>query len=148
EVTVDAFLTGLVKMSPDLAKATVTVEEWLPGKDKANTLARFEVPTNRLLLADLNRNFFLSKRSLNKGLKIEDPDPEAVASAASGGSPVSVGKDPPPPADDNFDGLLDFRAHYGAEELKPGADNKLPSTRDGQDVSFTVEAKKERLGVV
>jgi hypothetical protein len=148
EVTVDALLTGLVKMSPDLAKATVTIEEWLPGQDKANPLAKFEVPTNRLLLADLNRNFFLSKRSLNKGLKIEEPDPEAVASAANGGGPVSLDKGSPPAADDTFDGLLDFRAYYGNEEFKPGADNKLPAPRDGQDVYFTVEARKERLGVV
>jgi hypothetical protein len=148
EVTVDAFLTGLVKMSPDLAKATVTLEEWLPGKDQANTLAKFEVATNRLLLADLNRNFILSKRSLNKGLKIEEPDPEAVASAANGGGPVSLDKGTPPPADDTFDGLLDFRAHYDSEEFKPGAENRLPAPRDGQDVYFTVEAKKERLGVV
>jgi hypothetical protein len=148
DVTVDAFLTGLVKMSPDLAKATVTIEEWLPGKDRANTLAQFEVPTNRLLLADLNRNFILSKRSLNKGLKIEEPDPDAVASAAGGGGPVRIPKAPPPTDDDTFDGLLDFRAHYGNEEFKPGADNRLPAPRDGQEVYFTVEAKKERLGVV
>ncbi len=148
EMTVDAFLTGLVKMSPDLAKATVTLEEWLPGKEKANVLATFQVPTNRLLLADLNRPFFLSKRSLNKGLKVEEADPDAVASAQGGGRPVTIGKEPPPAADDNFEGLLDFRAYYDKEELKPSADHRLATPREGQEVSFTLEAKKERLGVV
>jgi hypothetical protein len=149
EVTADALLTGEVRLSADLTRAAVTVEEWLPGKEKAATLARFEVPTNRLLLADLNRPFFVSKRGLTKGVKVEEPDPDAVASAQNGGKVVfATAKDTTPPADEDFDALLDFRATYGKDEVKPGADQRMPAPREGQEVCITLEAKKERLGVV
>jgi hypothetical protein len=52
------------------------------------------------------------------------------------------------PKGDSFDDLLEFRAYYDGKGHRPGLDNKLASPREGQEVAFTLRAKKERLGLV
>jgi hypothetical protein len=140
EVKVDALLTGVVRLSADLKTAYVVIEEWSPGRETPAVPATFQTPTDRLLLADLDRGFFLGRRSLEDALKVDEVDGAAVDSARKDNGAGLKG--------DTFEDVLDFRAYYDGKEVKAGPDNKLPSPREGQEVYFTLRARKERLGVV
>ncbi len=145
-VKIDAFLTGVVKLSPDMAKATIVLQEYTPSAAKPNDLATFTVPTNRLLLADLNRNFFVTKRSLENTVTFEEGDKEAVKSAVKP-DPKGIEPEPKQGADETLDSVLEFDAYYDKEKVQPGADGRLPTPKKGQEVYFTLKAK-ERLGVI
>src|SRR5262249_22800266 len=55
-VKVNAFLTGLVRLSPDLTTATVTLQEFTADRPELKPVAEFKVKTNRLMLADMNQS--------------------------------------------------------------------------------------------
>ncbi len=46
KVTVNAFLTGLVRFTPDLTEATVTLQEFTPASPDLKPVAEFKVKTN------------------------------------------------------------------------------------------------------
>jgi hypothetical protein len=133
-----------------MKKTTVVIQEYTPGKEQPRALATITVPTGRLLLSDMNRDFYLGKRELNAAVPYDLADLAAVQSFRSGGDkPPPDPKDPKakPPSDENFDSLLEFNVLYDGKPVERTADNRLPTPKEGQKVTFTMKAA-ERLGVV
>lgn len=148
KVAVDAFLTGQLRLSDDLKQTTVVIQEFTPKDPTPRPVAEFSVPTTRLLLADMNQSFCVTKRALGKTVPFKQGDDDAVADAAAERSkvkPASEARDP------ILDDLLDFQIVYdgAAVPRKPGPQGyTVPTPREKQQVVFKLKAKQERLGVV
>ena len=79
------------------------------------------LPTDRLLLSDMNRNFYLGKRELNAAVPYDLADLAAVQSFRAGGeTPPPDPKDPAvkPPSNENFDSLLDLKVYYDRKPVE------------------------------
>jgi hypothetical protein len=147
QVKVDAFLTGLVRLSADRQTTTVTVECFdAKSQGKREQLVEFSLPTTRSVLTDLNMNFLLAKRQLKGGVTIEKFDETAAQSAVGGGSPTKTDEVKPEP-NETLEKLVEFQAYYGKKAFTPDADGRLPPPEKGQPVYFTVRAR-EKLGLV
>jgi hypothetical protein len=157
DVKVDAFLTGLVKLSPDFKETTVIVRAFDPKKLEPRDLLAFTVPTTRSLLSDMDQGFLIAKRELNKLLPIEEKEPEKVAEAAkkvpAAMDQIAVetsfraDKTTPDPRTEPMEQVLDFRVFFDGKEVKRDATNRIPTPQEGQKVHFTLRSP-ERLGVV
>src|SRR5262249_23658523 len=64
EVEADAFLTGVVRISPDKAKTTVVIEALERKSKKLHEVTNFEVKTERTILSDVCENFALDSRTM------------------------------------------------------------------------------------
>jgi hypothetical protein len=153
-VKVDAFLTGLVTISPDYKKTTVQIEVF-DHKDPVlrplalgkGEMAGFTVGTDRTTVADLSRTFYLSSRPV----EVEDKAGEEEMLAQ-----LQKEKEVAKPKDDRlpFDELLQFKVFYDDKEVKAvrvGDTFRIPSPKKGQKVYFTLTSRAgadEQLGVV
>jgi len=82
KATADAILTGVVALSEDMRKATVTVDCFdKSGKAPEQVLA-FDVPTDRSILADCGRPFIVKSPGVKKRT-IEEMNDAAAESAAA-----------------------------------------------------------------
>ena len=82
KATADAMLTGVVALSTDMRKASVTIECFdKSGKAPEQVLA-FEVPTDRSILADCGRGFIVKDPGVKKRT-IEEMNDAAAESAAA-----------------------------------------------------------------
>ncbi|MCI0464374.1 MAG: hypothetical protein L0Z62_46155 [Gemmataceae bacterium] len=145
KVTVNAFLTGLVRFTPDLTAATVTLQEFTSANPQLKSVAEFKVKTNRLMLADMNQTFTVKRRDLGKTVPFEEVDEKAAKDAASvkfaGPRELPLGRD------EILDEVLEFELFYDDKPVKRNG-LYVPTPRQGQKVHFRVKALKERLGVV
>ncbi|MGH2548114.1 MAG: hypothetical protein ACRDHN_01915, partial [Thermomicrobiales bacterium] len=81
QVKVDAFLTGVIKLSADMKDIEVVVQAFDKTKPAdVRTVVTFTVPADRSILSDLAQSF-LVKRGINNS--DETQDKEAIESAAS-----------------------------------------------------------------
>jgi hypothetical protein len=78
----DAILTGVVALSADMRKATVTVDCFDKSGKAPQQLLAFDVPTDRSILADCGRGFVV-KDPGRKKRTIEEMDHAAAESAAA-----------------------------------------------------------------
>jgi len=145
KVKVDAFLTGVVKLSADMKEIEVTVQAFDKKKPAdLRTVAKLTAPADRSILSDLGQSF-LVKRSINNS--DETQDKEAIDSAAS------LDKQKPKTVNVNntavselvelkvfYDGIpVDFSANpssFGAV--------KLAEPRENQKVHFALKNKSEK----
>jgi hypothetical protein len=156
EVKVDAFLTGLVKLSSDFKETNVTVRVFDAKKLGPRDLLTFSVPTTRHLLADMDQKFLITKRELTSLLPVDEKEPEKVAEAAKQ-VPAAMDKKAVEiafnsdkvlePKTETLDQVLEFKIFYDGEEVKRDAANRVPTPRKDQKVHFTFRSP-ERLGVV
>jgi hypothetical protein len=135
-VSADAFVTGKVSISPDYAKTTVTVEAFDKAQpEKFFNLLTFDVPTDRLLLADLGKGFSISRRYVRE----MSSDELAVASLKQ-----KTPAEPPVKVTlryDNQPQSLQRQGGFGQWSVaEPGA---------GQEVVFDVEnVTSEKLAII
>jgi hypothetical protein len=135
KVQVDAFLTGLVQVSPDGRTATVRVEAFDRADVGPRKVDEFSVLVDGLMLADMNRGFTLTRRAINGVAGDEDLD-RAAAEAAAAPAPRLKLED-----------VLDFKIFYNDRLVKPNANGTVPTPAPGQKVHFVLKST-ERLGVV
>lgn len=86
KVAPDVLLTGLVTLSGNMRTASVEIDAFDRAGGKPAQMLRFEVPTDRSILADAGRSYVLKTRSLkSRGLKRswDELDQDAADSAAS-----------------------------------------------------------------
>jgi hypothetical protein len=153
KVTADAFLSGIVVLSPDMKETTVQFVVFDRKSAKLEDLksANFKVGTDRSILADSGQSFVLSKRSMTKR---DGFDEEAVANSASL-DPVSP-TPTPTPGSSIFDTYLKLEVKYDgqAQSITPdsasGGEFKMsPDPKEGQKVEFVLNnISGQRLGVL
>lgn len=83
KVSADAFLTGMVELSPDMQTTTVNIAYFNRNAAKLEELTKFSVKTDRNILADSGQSFALAKRCLQKRGAIEELEAEAAKAAAA-----------------------------------------------------------------
>lgn len=103
QVQVDAFLTGLVDISPDFRKTKVTVRIFDTKNTDLRDLVSFEVKTDRNVLRDMGHTFVITKRAMNiksrDGVITDDElDGEAIQDIIDDGG-ADVGKEDRPKED-------------------------------------------------
>jgi hypothetical protein len=158
----DYLLTGLVTVQPDLKSATVKIEGFGPASPKQDTVASFEVQTDRSLLSDLNESFHVKSRHLTK--RNIDLDEEAVSDAAEDNSKpqnqgatdtASTGTAPgssSPAAQSGTDLSYEIRFDGQPQPVRPDPNSPgeflVAEPRENQVISFYLKSlATERIGV-
>jgi hypothetical protein len=140
EVSVNAFLTGLVKVDPEKGQTTVLVEAFDPKNLDPRPVVEFTVPTDRNLIADLGLRFGLAKRVLNT---VEENLDEEAGRAAFAPPKDKV----PDKTTVDVARLIDLQIFYDDEKVQIGPDDIVPPPRPGQKVYFELTSK-EKVGLV
>lgn len=153
KVAADAFLSGIVALSPDMKETSVHFVIFDRKSAKLEDLknATIKVSTDRSILADSGQSFVLSKRSMTKR---DGFDEEATANSASldGTTPTPT----PTPGTSIFDTYLKLDIKYDGQvqTLTPdsasGGEFKMAANpKEGQKVEFVLNnTSGQRLGVV
>lgn len=146
EVSVDAFLTGVVELSGDLKDATVKIRSFDQKNPQPQDMLNFKVKTDRSILSDTGMSFSLVKRDLKVKVRGDHLDTEAVEDAEQ----RLEGK--PRPNDSAVENLLDLQVYYNGTPQKVIVDNetgsrKIPEPPAKAAIYFTVKSK-ERIGLV
>ncbi len=146
KVQVDAFLGGLVKVTPDYSKTTVEI--WV--FDKENTDLRkdfvsFTVETDPVTLTDLNVPFFTTSR---EGWNHKKLAKLHQALAKKKAAPIQVPKAEPKLP---FEEYLDLKLYYDGKPVEIKGQNgeyQVPTPKETQYIHFSLKAKKEPMGLV
>jgi hypothetical protein len=146
-VQADAFLTGIVELSPDLLRTTVQICAFGRSDPKAvETVVKFTVATDRSILADVGRGSVMVKRPLGK----DDVDKEGKDPNSKPDPKPDPGKDPHPDSSK----YLEFKVYYDGkvQDVQPDAARKnerIAEPHEGQKVHMTIRnVSKQSLGVV
>jgi hypothetical protein len=145
KVKVDAFLTGVVKLSADLKEIHVIVQAF--DKNKAadvRSIATLTVPVDRSILSDLAQSF-LVRRGINNS--DETQDKEAIDSAASldKQKPKLVNVNNTPVSD-----LVELKVYYDGTPVEFMANParfgsiKLAEPKENQKVHFSLKNKSDK----
>ncbi|MBY0524253.1 MAG: hypothetical protein K2R98_12685 [Gemmataceae bacterium] len=148
KVSVDCFLAGQVKISPDMKKTTVVIEAFDRKTNALREVVNFTVPTDRSILADSGESFSLVKRgpdSLKRRAEELDDDATKNANDRNKGKKI-VEKDA-------VDNLIDLDVHYNDQKVEVTRDDKgqasIAEPQENQQVHFVIRNKSaERLAVV
>jgi hypothetical protein len=162
----DYMLTGIVTVRPDLKSAKVTIEGFGPSSPKQDTVASFDVRTDRSLLSDLNESFqvkgcHLGKRKM-RAIELDDeavsdaaeentkPPDTTASTASSSGTDQIAGSS----AASNADNLLDYEIRYDGQPQQVTSDPSSPGElqvrepRENETVSFYLKSQAtERIGL-
>jgi hypothetical protein len=144
----DQFLTGIVRVRPDLKSATVVVEAFGPQSPKQDRVLEFQFQTDRSLLADLNESFQVKSRQLKKHSRDIDLDEDAAQDAADRDKPANN-------TSSSDEKLLDYQICYDnvvqavtADPTSPG-ELRLAEPTEGQVVTILFRSlAHERIGLV
>jgi hypothetical protein len=155
----DLFLTGFVGLDPKTHKTTVVLAYFDKGTDKITPITdprnpqqtlKFEVPTDRAILADAGQSFVLSKRSMTKRNADDDLFADQDAQQREDGKKDNA-------ITDTKERLVELKMFINDEEVLFETDPDNPgdgrfSCRDpkqGDKVYFTVTNKSsDRVAVV
>jgi hypothetical protein len=142
-VAADAFLTGVVQISPDLKQTTVTVQTFARDALDLVEVARFTVPTDARTLSEAGESYCLSRAAYPGARKV--PPTVATASAVKQAKvefPL-LSKEAPIVLEVCYDGKpVEITAADGQGEV--------PEPRAGQKVTFVLRNrdKDKTYGVV
>jgi hypothetical protein len=148
---VDAFLAGTVTISADFKETTVSLSVFDQKDPNLRPLSFaegkpvcFTVATDRNILADMNRVFFLASREPLRTEKLDDAQFLELLKKQQ----AKKKKDDKLP----FHEFLDFEVYYNGKPQKivrDGDDFRLPTPKLKEVVHFAVKSRlKEPLGVV
>lgn len=144
----DAFVTGLVKVDPNMRKGRVTIESFDARSPKMSEVCQFDFDTDRSVLSDLGQGFLVARR----GIKAteEDEDKAAAQDAANRddkktqGSPLES-PDNPVQLEIRYDGSPQQVAN---DPSSPG-ELMVAEPQERQAVAFLLKnVSNERVGVV
>jgi hypothetical protein len=159
KVNADGFLTGMVHLTPDYLKTTVTISSFSTKQPGLQTVMEFTVGTDRNILSDIGESFIISKRSLKKG---EDLNHLAAKSAMTRAGLKKNSEDPfankdpgPGPKQPiNLGDVLQFQVLYDGEVQTISADasgkkEQIPEPRESQNVLMKIKnIADRRIGVI
>ncbi len=148
KATPDALLTGMISLSPDLRKATVGVDCIDKSGKAPESVLSFEVPTDRSILADCGRGFFIRGAGV-KRRSIEDMDHAAAESAlaTSDGKPLTqqAAGDMPVKFEIRYNNVLQI---IGQDPGSLG-EMRVNSPKAGESVLFVItNVTKAKIGIV
>lgn len=150
-VKADAFVTGIVKISPDMTKAVVTLEVLDRASLKQKSIhftkvAEFDVKTDRTILGDIGQSF-LVKRSA-RGFSPDEQDTVAAKDSAD----RDDNKTPPTQSQENY---IELGISYNGQKQNPtpdpgsGGELHVPEPQEGQKVSLSIKnISNVQIGVV
>jgi hypothetical protein len=147
QLPLDAFLTGLVRLAPDLKEATVILKVFdrAGAAEPPRDLLRLTIPITLSLLSDMDMSFYVRRRGSD-----DDPlgIPELVKDATENIRQVQQAKQPQG-VEKQVERVLDFRIFYDGKEITRKQDGTIETPRLNQEVQFRLKNKGlERLGVV
>lgn len=146
-VEVDAFLTGIVVISPDKKRTTIIVQAFDHKNLDLRKVAEFAVDTDLAILRDTNQNFVVARRTFNAWAAADDPDAElnklAVENAVKENKPGTSKK----MTLDDMKEYLDFQILFNDQpmDITPGGFVANPPA--GQKMKIKVSAKV-KLGLL
>jgi hypothetical protein len=152
EVMVDAFLTGTIDISADLAKTTITIKAFEKNAEPRDVVS-MTVDTDLAILRDTNQNFVVARRSFNSWANAEDPDEELnklavkdivvkeTVPAVKGSGIKEKPKDLPRQAVEALKDYLDIRILYNGQAVEIDPDGFLSKPAAGQTVLIKLNAK-------
>jgi hypothetical protein len=157
KVKPDAFLTGVVKQTGNLAKTTVTIEVFTKAQPKLARVTEFTVNTDRTILRDMGKNFLLAKRSIRR--RSSQQNDQAAVKDAQQRQQQNKGKKSKDDAGtqtltpDNIFGLA-FELKYDDETQQINTESsewKVSTPAEGKTISMVLNysgTDRGRLGVV
>jgi hypothetical protein len=146
-VEIDAFLTGIVEIAPDMKKTKITVKAFDKNNPNFRDVLSFTVETDLAILRDTNQNFVVARRAFKAFANADDPDEElnkiAVKDAAKENQPgvsrkLSV---------EEMQQYLDFQILYDNQPVDVTPEGFLDKPTAGQTVLIKVTAKV-KLGLL
>jgi hypothetical protein len=162
-VKADAFVTGLVTISPDLATTTVELQLIDRTKKELAPVRTFSVRTDRTILSDICQSFRVSNRKIRRaGDEPDDLDLEALKDAKNKppipqNKPQTPQNKPPRPnaMDPDMD-MVQLEIRYNGEvqpvtehDMKGGGHKKVDTPRQGDKISLVIKnASNVDVGVV
>ena len=156
-VKADAFLLGRVRLSEDMRKATVLVACFDRKNNRVEELVKFDVPTDRTMLADAGQSFVLS-RSLVKKRSLQARDEsslEVLMDDDAADSAKNRDEHPTAGPSGGANEYLDFEVRYDDQvqtisgDPAEGGELRITAPRTGQAVEFRIKNKTpDKIGVV
>lgn len=144
DISVDAFVTGLVEVSRDMRKTTVIIQSFdRKHVSPIRELTRFTVDTDRGVLCDINQNFVITKRTLKTlardgDLTANELDNAAANADNQSGSALARVRE-----------YLDFTILVDGVPTVVGPDDRLPTPAAQQRVIFKVKnIKPHSIGLL
>ncbi len=140
EVSANAFVTGLVVISPNLRTLTVTVQAF--GKQSADldTVCKFTATANARTLAEAGESYLL------KGARGAFDDATLLVKADESAADIKSGKEDFPL--EAKESPVELKIVYGGEEARVSK-GKVREPKEGQEVTFVLKNKgTETYGVV
>lgn len=150
KVHVDALLTGLVTLSKDMRTTTVEIDAFDRSGAKPQRVLRFDVPTDRSILAEAGRSYVLKTRSL-KGKKrsIDELDEDAADSAAASTEGQSVTQQAPGEVPIKFEIRYNGVAQTIGQDPGSLGELRVDEPKEGDVVTFVVtNVTQSKIGVV
>jgi hypothetical protein len=143
-VLADAFLTGVVQLSPDLRDTTVTVQVFTKAAPDLRKAVQFKVPTDARTLAEAGESYGLSRGAFEGGQVKLSAAVETAAEVKEEKTKFPLqAKETPIKLEIRYDGeAVPIKAVKGQGEV--------PEPMKGQKVTFVLENrdKERRYGVV
>jgi hypothetical protein len=141
----DAFLTGMVELSPDLRRTTVRVLAFTQDQPELAEVARFTVPTDARTLAEVGESYALGRGAFKDG-KVE------VVAAVETAAEVRNNKEQVFPLKSK-EAPVELEVRYDGEAVPLNVANgqaQVKEPRQGQKVTFYLHNrdKLRRYGVV
>jgi hypothetical protein len=154
-VKADAFLLGLVRLSHDMRTASVLIACFDHQDNRLDEITRFDVKTDRSILADAGQSFILSRGLVQK--RSSESANESQLELLLDGDAADSAKN----RDDNRVGsgtaneYVDFQVYYDGQlqslsgDSGEGGESRMTPPRPGQRVEFQFRSKaQDKIGVV
>ena len=140
EVSADAFVTGLVVISPNLRTLTVTVQAFGKQSDDLDTVCKFTATADARTLAEAGESYLLKGAALPSTMQPCWSRPMKVLPTSRAGRKISRWK--------QRNLLSRPKIVYGGEEARVNK-GKVREPKEGQEVTFVLKNKgTETHGVV
>jgi hypothetical protein len=146
-VKVDAFLTGLVDIAPDMKKTKITIKAFERDNPEFRDVLSFSVDTDLPILRDTNQNFVVARRAINLFAAADDPEEELVKVAVQEAVKENQPNVPRKVAAEAVRDYLDFQILYNDQPVDITADGFVDKPTRGQTVAIKVRSKV-KLGLL
>lgn len=148
KVQVDAFLTGIVSISPDAKSTKITIQAFDSKNLKLREILSFEAKTDTAIIRDTNQSFFVSRelaaRAFSGDDSLESLNDLAVQTAQKQNKTSDVNKANVEKASKDY---LDIKFKFDGQEVEIGPDGFLKKPLTGKYVVIHLKARV-KLGLL